>query len=224
MTAPFSRLSRLISRVRGAMPRQDSKSQRTARFAIDGQESAEQPLRFGFDRANGRIRRSFDAGWIHREPANVGQDSAAVHPSPNLPSSFHRAGPVSGLTAQYAYMYICTIMNSSAFQALADPTRLRIVEALRASGESPVNDLVDGVAIDQSGVSRHLRILRDAGFVQVRPDGARRLYSLKAKPFHDLEIWISRYRILWEARLDKFAEELERRQRTRGSHGTEGAS
>ncbi|HEY1764356.1 MAG TPA: metalloregulator ArsR/SmtB family transcription factor [Opitutaceae bacterium] len=115
-------------------------------------------------------------------------------------------------------------MNAAAFQTLGDPTRLRIVEALRASGECPVNDLVDGAAIDQSGVSRHLRILRDAGFVHVRPDGARRLYSLSAKPFRDLEIWISRYRVLWEGRLDKFAEELERRQRARGGHGVEGAS
>lgn len=115
-------------------------------------------------------------------------------------------------------------MNAAAFQTLADPSRLRIVEALRSSGECSVNKLVDGVAIDQSGVSRHLRILRDAGFVQVRPEGARRLYSLSAKPFRDLEIWISRYRVLWEARLDKFAEELERRQKTRPGHGTEGAS
>jgi DNA-binding transcriptional ArsR family regulator len=121
-------------------------------------------------------------------------------------------------------MHIYTLMNALAFQTLADPTRLRIVEALRTSGECPVNDLVVGVGIDQSGVSRHLRILRDAGFVHVRPEGARRLYSLTPRPFRELDVWLSRYRILWEARLEKFGEELERRQRTRGAHGTEGAS
>ena len=65
-------------------------------------------------------------------------------------------------------------MQIDAFQTLADPTRRRIVEALRG-GERPVSDLVGAVEIDQSGVSRHLRILFEAGFVQVRPDGQRRL-------------------------------------------------
>ncbi|MFI5400296.1 MAG: ArsR/SmtB family transcription factor [SAR324 cluster bacterium] len=98
-------------------------------------------------------------------------------------------------------------------QALADPTRLRIVEALRY-GEHPVNDIVARVDIHQSGVSRHLRILQDAGFVQVRPDGQRRLYSLRAEPFREIESWVTRYRILWEGRLDTFAEALARKQRS----------
>jgi DNA-binding transcriptional ArsR family regulator len=105
-------------------------------------------------------------------------------------------------------------MHSDVFQTLADPTRRRIVDALRG-GEHAVNDVVDRVGIHQSGVSRHLRILHDAGFVQVRPDGARRLYSLRAAPFQELQEWLSSYRELWEARLDKFGEALERRQRAR---------
>jgi len=105
-------------------------------------------------------------------------------------------------------------MHSDVFQTLADPTRRRIVDALRG-GEHAVNDVVDRVGIHQSGVSRHLRILHDAGFVQVRPDGARRLYSLRAAPFQELQEWLSGYRELWEARLDKLGEALERRQRAR---------
>ena len=105
-------------------------------------------------------------------------------------------------------------MQIDAFQTLADPTRRRIVEALRG-GERPVSDLVGAVEIDQSGVSRHLRILFEAGFVQVRPDGQRRLYSLRPEPFRELDSWVSRYRALWEARLDRFAQALERKRKGR---------
>jgi DNA-binding transcriptional ArsR family regulator len=100
------------------------------------------------------------------------------------------------------------------FETLADPTRRRIVEAL-ARGEQPVNDLVDRVRIHQSGVSRHLGILQKAGFVEVRPEGARRLYSLRPEPFRELEAWLGRYRELWESRLDRFGAALERKQRAR---------
>ncbi len=99
------------------------------------------------------------------------------------------------------------MLHVSAFQTLADPTRLQILELLRG-GEQAVNDLVSGVEIDQSGVSRHLRILNDAGFVQMRPDGQKRLYSLRAEPFQELDEWISRYRRMWEQRLDRFGEAL----------------
>lgn len=105
-------------------------------------------------------------------------------------------------------------MHEDVFQTLADPTRRRIVEALRG-GEHAVNDIVERVAIHQSGVSRHLRILHDAGFVEVRPDGAKRLYSLRAAPFRELDDWVAAYRELWEARLDKLGAALERRQKAR---------
>lgn len=97
------------------------------------------------------------------------------------------------------------------FQALADPTRRRIVEALRA-GEQPVGDLVARARVHQSGVSRHLRILSEAGFVRVRPDGQRRLYALQPGPFQQLERWLAGYRQLWEARLDRFGAALEARR------------
>jgi DNA-binding transcriptional ArsR family regulator len=105
-------------------------------------------------------------------------------------------------------------MHADVFQALADPTRRRIVEALR-DGERAVNDIVDRVAVHQSGVSRHLRILSAAGFVDVRPDGPRRLYSLRAEPFREIDAWVARYRRLWDARLDRFAEALRRKQAAR---------
>jgi DNA-binding transcriptional ArsR family regulator len=104
--------------------------------------------------------------------------------------------------------------HTAPFETLADPTRRRIVEELRG-GERAVNDIVARVDIDQSGVSRHLRILTEAGFVEMRPDGARRLYSLRPEPFRELDEWLARFRALWDARLDRFARELERRQRTK---------
>jgi DNA-binding transcriptional ArsR family regulator len=97
------------------------------------------------------------------------------------------------------------------FASLADPMRRRIVELLRGH-EKPVNDIVAELDIHQSGVSRHLRILNDAGFVSVRADGPRRLYALRAEPFRELDAWIGRYRDLWEARLDRLGAELERRK------------
>ena len=106
-------------------------------------------------------------------------------------------------------------MHTAVFESLADPTRRRIVDALRG-GEHAVNDIVERVHIHQSGVSRHLRILFDAGFVRVRPDGPKRLYSLRPEPFRELDDWLSRYRSLWSTRLDRLARELERRQRAKG--------
>jgi DNA-binding transcriptional ArsR family regulator len=105
-------------------------------------------------------------------------------------------------------------MHIDAFQTLADPTRRRVLEALRR-GERQVNDLVDEVGIHQSGVSRHLRILHEAGFVSMRPDGPRRLYSLEPEPFRELEEWLAQYRQVWEARLDRFGAALAARQRNR---------
>ncbi|MBN8229742.1 winged helix-turn-helix transcriptional regulator [Corallococcus macrosporus] len=105
-------------------------------------------------------------------------------------------------------------MNVDVFQTLADPTRRRIVEALKG-GELSVNDLVARVDIQQSGVSRHLGILQEAGFVQVRPEGTKRLYSLRPEPFQELDAWVTGYRGLWEARLDRFGQALERRRKAR---------
>jgi len=105
-------------------------------------------------------------------------------------------------------------MQIDAFQTLADPTRRRIVEALRG-GEQAVNDIVDRVEIHQSGVSRHLGILQEAGFVQVRPEGPKRFYSLRPERFHELDAWLASYRSLWEGRLEKFARALDHKKKAR---------
>src|SRR6185503_17294920 len=115
--------------------------------------------------------------------------------------------------AIYVSIYIYTIMHIDVFQALADPTRRLVVEALR-DGEKPVNDIVRQARIHQSGVSRHLRILHDAGFVSVRPDGQRRLYSLRPEPFRQLEAWLVAYRRVWNARLDRLDAALARKHAT----------
>lgn len=102
-------------------------------------------------------------------------------------------------------------MHFTSFEALADPTRRRILAALR-EGERPVGDIVRQAGIHQSGVSRHLQILQEAGFVTVRRDGQRRLYQLRPDPFAELEAWAAGYRRLWESRLDRFGAALERRE------------
>ena len=103
---------------------------------------------------------------------------------------------------------------TDAFQILADPTRRRLVEALR-TGEHSVGELVDMVDIGQPGVSRQLAILEDANFVVVRPEGRRRLYALRPEPFWELNEWMTTYRGVWEARLDRLGVELDRRRRMR---------
>lgn len=98
------------------------------------------------------------------------------------------------------------------FEILADPTRRRLIQALRA-GERSVTDLVDEVDIHQPGVSKQLRILHEAGFVAVRPEAQRRLYSLRPEPFQEIEAWMDDYRRLWDARFDKLAAHLAKQQR-----------
>jgi DNA-binding transcriptional ArsR family regulator len=114
-------------------------------------------------------------------------------------------------------------MQLDVFQTLADPTRRLIVEALQG-GERAVNDIVARVDIHQSGVSRHLRILGEAGFVKVRAEGPQRLYSLRPEPFQELDAWVSQYRSLWAWRLDRFDQELERRQKARAARSKKGGS
>ena len=103
----------------------------------------------------------------------------------------------------YTHTYAASVSTPRlAFQVLSDPTRLRIVEQLR-SGERSVGSLVDSLTVCQPGISRHLRILHKRGFVRVRADGQRRLYSLRPQPFRDLDRWIDDYRDLVEQRLDR---------------------
>jgi DNA-binding transcriptional ArsR family regulator len=105
-------------------------------------------------------------------------------------------------------------MHIEVFSTLADPTRRRILQALR-SGERQVGDLIECAGVHQSGVSRHLRILHEAGFVSMRPKGPLRLYALKPEPFRELDAWLNPYRSLWEDRLDRFGTALEQQRQGR---------
>ena len=97
-------------------------------------------------------------------------------------------------------------------EVIADPTRRRILDAVRA-GERSVGELVEAVGMHQPGVSRHLRVLRDAGLVEVRPDGQRRLYRLRAEPLRELDAWLEPYRAELAARLDSLERHLDRTAR-----------
>ena len=96
----------------------------------------------------------------------------------------------------------------TAFAALADPSRRRILDLLR-DGERPVGELVGHLRISQPGVSRHLRILRTAGLVNVRTEGRHRLYTLRAAPLADVDAWLAPYRRHWTERLDALEKHLE---------------
>lgn len=97
----------------------------------------------------------------------------------------------------------------SAYAAVAEPHRRQILDLLR-DGERPAGDLVERLRISQPGVSKHLRVLREAGLVDVRADGRRRLYSLRADPLAEVDQWLEPYRAYWGNRLDALERHLER--------------
>ena len=96
---------------------------------------------------------------------------------------------------------------TATIEVLAEPSRRRILDALR-DGEQPVNALVADLRLSQPAVSKHLRVLRDAGLVDVRPDGQRRLYRLRPEPLMELDEWLEPYREMWRASLDKLERHL----------------
>ena len=96
---------------------------------------------------------------------------------------------------------------STIFEVLAEPNRRRILDLLRSHQRS-VGELVDALGISQPAVSKHLRVLKDAGLVDVRPDAQRRLYTLRLEPLMELDLWLASYRSLWEEKLDRLEEYL----------------
>jgi DNA-binding transcriptional ArsR family regulator len=96
------------------------------------------------------------------------------------------------------------------FEAVAEPSRRALLDLL-AEGERPAGELVDALpALTQPAVSRHLRILREVGLVEVRPDGQRRIYALRADGLVEIDDWISRYRRYWPRHLDALERHLEK--------------
>ena len=94
------------------------------------------------------------------------------------------------------------------FAVLAEPTRREILDLLR-DGERPVGDLVDRLAISQPAVSKHLRVLRDAGLVEVRAEAQRRLYRVRPQPLAEIDEWLAPYRRLWSRSFDRLERHLE---------------
>jgi DNA-binding transcriptional ArsR family regulator len=100
-------------------------------------------------------------------------------------------------------------MVAVVFEVVAEPTRRRILDLLRAS-ERPVGDLVDALGVSQPNVSKHLRVLRDAGLVEARVDAQRRLYRVCSEPLRELDSWLAPYRSMWASSLDALERHLDR--------------
>ena len=105
-----------------------------------------------------------------------------------------------------------------AFDVLGDPVRRRILELL-AAGEKTSGAISEAIrgefGISQPAVSQHLRVLRDAGFTTVRPEGTRRLYAVNAGPLREVDAWLDPFRRFWQPHLDALATELARGRRER---------
>ena len=89
---------------------------------------------------------------------------------------------------------------STLFEVIADPSRRRVLDLLR-DDELTVSELVDALDMSQPAVSKHLRVLRDAGLVEARVDAQRRIYTLRAEPLAELDAWLSPYRRFWRGKL-----------------------
>jgi DNA-binding transcriptional ArsR family regulator len=97
---------------------------------------------------------------------------------------------------------------TAAFEVLAEPNRRRILDLVRER-ERPVGELVDELRLSQPAVSKHLRIMREAGLVEVRTDAQRRLYRVNPGPLRDLDSWLAPYRRMWSERLDDLERHLD---------------
>ncbi|HWE71275.1 MAG TPA: metalloregulator ArsR/SmtB family transcription factor [Acidimicrobiales bacterium] len=98
----------------------------------------------------------------------------------------------------------------SAIEVLGEPTRRQILDRLR-DGERSVGELVDDMGVTQPTVSKHLRVLRDSGLVDVRVDAQRRLYRIRPEPLIELDAWLATYRALWTQSLDRLERQLDKK-------------
>jgi DNA-binding transcriptional ArsR family regulator len=97
---------------------------------------------------------------------------------------------------------------ATTFEVLAEPRRREILDLLR-TGERPVGELVERLTLTQPTVSKHLKVLREAGLVEVRHDAQRRWYRLRAQPLAEIDAWLAPYRQYWEGRLDALERHLD---------------
>jgi DNA-binding transcriptional ArsR family regulator len=103
------------------------------------------------------------------------------------------------------------VSGAEAIEVLAEPSRRRILDLLR-DGERPVGELVSLMTLSQPAVSKHLRVLKEAGLVDVRGDAQRRLYRVTPEPLAELDAWLAPYRSLWSERLDALERHLATRE------------
>jgi DNA-binding transcriptional ArsR family regulator len=106
-------------------------------------------------------------------------------------------------------------MNAATFGALAEPNRLQIVELLRHRPLA-VGQIAERLRMRQPQVSKHLRVLSEAGLVQVRPLAQQRIYALRGEALRELDTWLERYRRLWGGRFDRLDDVLEELQQKKG--------
>jgi DNA-binding transcriptional ArsR family regulator len=106
------------------------------------------------------------------------------------------------------WLYCLRMATATTFDVLAEPTRRRILDLL-LDRERPVGDLVKRLKLSQPGVSKHLRVLRDAGLVSVRNEAQRRIYGVRLKPLAEAAEWLEPYRKLWAERLDALEKHLD---------------
>jgi len=114
--------------------------------------------------------------------------------------------------------------TADAFNAVAEPRRREILDVL-ASGERPVNDLVELLDLAQPQVSKHLRVLRAVGLVTSREEGRQRMYRLNGQPLKEIHDWVKQYERTWNERfeaLDEVLDELKREEKRHGQHGQHG--
>jgi DNA-binding transcriptional ArsR family regulator len=102
-----------------------------------------------------------------------------------------------------------SVTTTALFEILAEPNRRRVLDLLREQ-ERTVGELVDALDMNQPAVSKHLRVLRDAGLVESRIDAQRRIYSLNAEPLADVDAWLAPYRKFWRGRLGALKRHLAR--------------
>jgi DNA-binding transcriptional ArsR family regulator len=102
-------------------------------------------------------------------------------------------------------------VQAAVFDALADPTRRRVLELL-ADGERTAGEIASVFPVSRPAVSRHLRVLREAGLVHARRDAQRRVYELDPAPLAELESWLATYRGFWSERLDRLEKHLETKE------------
>ncbi len=121
------------------------------------------------------------------------------------------------MTRIYSCKYIKSV--ESVFEIIAEPNR-RAILSLLVSSQQSVGDIERQLRMPQPTVSKHLRVLRDAGFVESTVDAQRRLYRLKPEPFREVDAWLAQFRRFWSAHVDALERHLDRMERTKEAPST----